>query len=115
LNAAPAMWIGLGDSWRIPPLTVVQAYCELLARSPRDILRGMRLSAKFGTAHEIRCDAYAKTGTAPCRHARKTPGDGYAIALYPATKPEFALLVSMDGSPGSHAARVCGEMLRRIG
>jgi cell division protein FtsI/penicillin-binding protein 2 len=111
----PETLIGLGEGWPIAPMTLVHAYCELLRRANRDILRGMRLSAKSGTAREIRCDAYAKTGTAPCHHQKRNAGDGYAIALYPAPAPRFALLVSLDGTPGSHAARVCGEMLRRIG
>src|SRR5205823_10665976 len=72
--------IGLGDRWPLAPLELMRAYRELLALPSRDILRGMRLSAKLGTAREIRCDAYAKTGTAPCRHEKRSPGDGYAIA-----------------------------------
>ena len=115
IAATPETWIGLGDAWKIPPKALLNAYCELLTRAPREILEGMRLSAKAGTAREIRCNAYAKTGTAPCHHARKTAGDGYAIAFYPAPAPRFALLTSLDGAPGSHAARVSGEMLRRIG
>lgn len=115
IGATSETWIGLGEAWRIPPKVLLNAYCNLLTRAPREILQGMRLSAKVGTAHEIRCDAYVKTGTAPCHHARKTAGDGYAIALYPAPAPSFALLTGLDGAPGSHAARVSGEMLRRIG
>ena len=102
------------DAWSQTPQALLDAYCDLLTRAPREILQGMRLSAKLGTAREIRCDAYAKTGTAPCRHSKKAPGDGYAVALYPATDTRFALLTSLDGAPGSHAARVSGEMLRRI-
>jgi cell division protein FtsI/penicillin-binding protein 2 len=110
----PETWIGLGNGWPIAPMTLVHAYCELLTRANRDILRGMRLSAKSGTARDMRCDAYAKTGTAPCCHAKRNPGDGYAMALYPATAPRVALLASLDGKPGSHAARLGGQLLRRI-
>jgi hypothetical protein len=110
----PETLIGLGECWPISPWTLVHAYCELLKRAHPDILRGLRLSARIGTSRQIRCDAYAKTGTAPCHHQKRSAGDGYAIALYPATSARFALLVSLDGTPGSHAARVCGEMLRRI-
>ena len=102
------------DAWSLTPHALLNAYCDLLTRGPREILQGMRLSAKLGTAREIRCDAYAKTGTAPCRHPKKTPGDGFAVALYPAADPRFALLASLDGAPGAQAARMCGEMLRRI-
>ena len=115
IGATAETLIGLGEAWKIPPSVILTAYCELLTRAPREILEGMRLSAKLGTAHQIRCAAYAKTGTAPCHHARKTAGDGYAIAFYPAPAPRFALLTSLDGAPGSQAARVSGEMLRCIG
>jgi cell division protein FtsI/penicillin-binding protein 2 len=115
LRDTPETWIGLGDEWKIQPRILLNAYCELFSRAPREILDGMRLSAKVGTAREIRCDAYAKTGTAPCHHARKAAGDGYAVALYPAPNPRLALLTSLDGAPGARAARVAGEMLRRIG
>ena len=102
------------DASSLLPQAMLNAYCDLLTRAPREILQGMRLSAKLGTAREIRCDAYAKTGTAACRHSKKTPGDGYAVALYPTADPRLALLTSLDGAPGSHAARVSGEILRRI-
>jgi len=115
LDPTPEALIGLGNQWPLAPLTLTRAYCELLTRAKPEVLRGLRLSAKLGTSREIRCDAYAKTGTAPCRHEKRSPGDGYAIALHPTTVPRFALLVSLDGAPGSHAAKVCGEMLRRIG
>lgn len=108
-------WIGLGSGWRLSAREAASAYCELAASAPREILDGLRLAAKMGTAREIRSDCFAKTGTAPCRHEKKTPGDGYVIALYPAPVPRWALLASLDGEPGSHAARVCGEILRRIG
>lgn len=107
-------WIGVGTKWPIAPLTVVSAYCELVARANGDILQGMRLSARSGTSREIRCDALAKTGTASCHHEKRSPGDGYAIAVYPATAPRLALLASLDGAPGAHAAKVCGEMIRSI-
>ncbi|MGI8412944.1 MAG: hypothetical protein ACR2QA_10780 [Solirubrobacteraceae bacterium] len=113
--STPEAWIGLGDRWRIAPRALINAYCELLIRAPREILQGMRLSAKSGTARAIGCDAYTKTGTAPCRHQKKTPGDGYAMALYPAPNPRWAMLTGLDSAPGAHAAKVCGEMLRRIG
>ncbi|MGI8746009.1 MAG: hypothetical protein ACR2NN_26200 [Bryobacteraceae bacterium] len=114
--ATPEAWIGLGRNWRISPRRLVNGYCELLIRSPREILEGMRLSAKFGTARAIRCDAYATTGTAPCHHAKRTPGDGYAMALYPASNPRWALLASLDGAlarmPRKSAAKCCDGSAR---
>jgi len=82
-------------------------------------LQGMILSARVGTASAIRrsfADAptLAKTGTAPCVHTPRAPGDGYVIMLYPADSPRFTLLVRVHGVPGSHAAIVGGELLRTI-
>ncbi len=112
--ATPEAWIGLGGGWRIPPLDLLRAYCDLVARGPREILEGLRLSAKIGTSRAIHCDAFAKTGTAPCRHTPRSAGDGYSLSLYPAASPRVALLVSLDGAPGAQAAAVAGRMLKLI-
>ncbi|MGH8629855.1 MAG: hypothetical protein ACREU7_03690, partial [Burkholderiales bacterium] len=65
-------------------------------------------------AHGLEVDALVKTGTASCSHLGRAPGDGYAVAIYPAQAPRFALLVSVHGAPGSHAAAVAGRMLRAL-
>ncbi|MDP2996016.1 MAG: hypothetical protein Q8N47_00925, partial [Bryobacterales bacterium] len=76
------------------------------------VLDGMAASAAHGTARAVGGGALAKTGTAPCTHARRAPGDGFAMVLFPAKSPEFALLIRIHGAPGSEAARKAGELLR---
>ncbi len=65
VGASAETWIGLGDGWKIPPRVLLNAYCDLLIRAPHEVLEGMRLCARLGTAREIRCDVYAKTGPPP--------------------------------------------------
>jgi len=79
----------------------------------------MALSALEGTGRKAGAalrgvSLLAKTGTAPCDHARKKPGDGYALVLFPAEQPQFALLVQKHGSPGMEAAAAAGRLLRLI-
>jgi cell division protein FtsI/penicillin-binding protein 2 len=109
-----ATLIGLGRSWQIPPVAIVRAYSELMARSPDpgvgDILAGMALSARSGTGRGVGPGAYVKTGTAPCVHESKQRGDGYVIALYPTAAPRYNLLVRVHGVPGAQAAWVSGKM-----
>lgn len=114
---------GLGDGMEIPPTQLAQAYIELTAHHDDpgvpELLEGMALSARAGTAKAIQqsfpgAQVLAKTGTAPCVHRSRAPGDGYAIALYPADSPRVALLVRVHGVPGAQAAALAGEMLRII-
>jgi cell division protein FtsI/penicillin-binding protein 2 len=131
-HAGPPALFGMGDSWRATPRELLRAYLELARRSNQpgahEVVQGMRLSAQRGTgealgyalnahalnARSLNSDALVKTGTATCTHARRAPGDGYAVAIYPADAPQFALLVSLHSAPGSHAAAVAGEMLRAL-
>jgi cell division protein FtsI/penicillin-binding protein 2 len=115
--------IGLGAGMEIPPQQIVRAYIELAGRASEpgvaELLRGMALSARAGTASAIQkslpgVPALAKTGTSPCVHTVRAPGDGYALILYPADAPRVALLVRVHGVPGARAAEVGGEMLRII-
>ncbi len=112
---------GTGDAWKMPPAVIARAYRELVNRATEpgvdDILRGLALSARQGTGREIGralkgTAALAKTGTAPCAHLPQMPGDGFAIALYPAEAPRCVLLVRVHGSPGMKAAAVAGRMLQ---
>ena len=116
-SAQPEAWIGLGDGWRVSPLELLGAFCELAMRAtdpgPAAVLVGMRLSAKQGTARAIKQDAYAKTGTGPCAHRPKGTGDGYTVALFPAAAPRVALLVGLHNRPGSEAARYASLELRK--
>jgi hypothetical protein len=111
--SGPSTLIGLGGGWRMAPLTVARAYCELAAGSAEPgitaLLAGMALSARSGTGRGVGPGAYAKTGTAPCIHG-PSGGDGYTVALFPLDTPRYELLVRVHGVPGSHAAQVCGRM-----
>jgi len=118
-----AQMIGLGGDWRIDPRELLRAYM-VLAGAPRvaggaELLRGMALSARMGTAEAVSLTlhgaaALAKTGTAPCVHTPRGPGDGYALMLYPADQPRLALLVRVHGVPGARAAEVGGRMLNTV-
>jgi cell division protein FtsI/penicillin-binding protein 2 len=113
-GSAAQTLIGLGSGWRVAPLELARAYCRLVAE-PRaaELVRGMAISARSGTGRAARM-GLAKTGTAPCVHRRKAPGDGYVMAFYPAESPRYAVLVRVHGVPGAEAAVVAGQMLRVI-
>jgi cell division protein FtsI/penicillin-binding protein 2 len=116
--------VGIGQQWVISPTRMSRAYLELVRRREqpgiREIIDGMALSARQGTGaavdHALTYGgALVKTGTAPCTHAKRAPGDGFAIALWPADQPRVLLLVRVHGVPGAQAARTAGEILSRIG
>ncbi len=119
LSNDPHAWIGLGDGWQVSPFSLVRAYCELALRrtqpGPAAILKGMRSSARYGTARAIGVDVFAKTGTASCSHHPRGNGDGLAAALFPADSPRRAILVGMHDRPGSEAARAAGELIAAEG
>jgi hypothetical protein len=48
-------------------------------------------------------------------HLSHGSGDGYAVVLWPADSPRYALLLAVHGMPGAKAAAVCGEILRAAG
>lgn len=105
------------------PLALVRAYLAL-TRHSRDtsvapVLQGLALSAKRGTAKAVDAElpgmtALAKTGTAPCTHKKKAPGDGFALVMFPADHPRSALLVRLHGRPGYMAAEVAGRMIAKV-
>jgi cell division protein FtsI/penicillin-binding protein 2 len=115
--------IGLGDGWRISPLGLVHAYAELASRAgePRvnEILGGLELAARSGTASAVGRGTLAKTGTARCawigagnhRHAT----DGFTMVLAPADSPRIALLVQVHGVTGAEAAKSAARILREMG
>lgn len=112
-----------GHGWNASPASLAWAYWQLASHSGekplRAVFQGMALSAQKGTAKEagIRLrgvPAMAKTGTAPCIHVRKAPGDGFAVLMAPADHPRFVLLVRMHGRPGSYAAGVAGRIMAAI-
>ncbi len=104
--------IGLGEGWKVRPLALARAYVRLAADSrAAEVVRGMVLCARSGTGSAAGF-GLMKTGTAPCTHQPRAPGDGFAIALYPEDAPRYALLVRVHGTTGAHAAEVAGRMLR---
>jgi hypothetical protein len=79
----------------------------------------MAQSAEHGTGAAVDRalrfpDALVKTGTAPCTHSPRAPGDGFAIVLTPADQPQILLMVRVHGVPGAQAAKTAGLMLCRI-
>jgi cell division protein FtsI/penicillin-binding protein 2 len=120
---SPQALVGLGDGVEIVPGQILRAYLELAGHRSEpgvaELVQGMALSARAGTASAIQkslpgAAALAKTGTAPCVHTPRAPGDGYTVVLYPAEAPRFALLVRVHGVPGARAALVAGEILRTV-
>jgi hypothetical protein len=113
---------GRASGWAAP-LPMAEAYLEL-TRRPRDaavapVLQGMALSAQNGTGKAAgealpHVSAMAKTGTAPCTHAKKAPGDGFALVMSPADHPRAVLLVRLHGRPGFIAAGVAGRMIAAV-
>jgi len=114
--------IGLGDGWRISPLALVRAYAELASRAgePRvsEILAGLELAARSGTASAIGGGALAKTGTA--QRAGMSAGnhnhlsDGFTVVLAPTDAPRIALLVRVRGVTGAEAAKSAARILREM-
>ena len=121
-TAGPVL-AGLGNRWPISPLNMARAYLELVRRREqpgvRQILAGMAQSAEKGTGAAVGRalpfpDALVKTGTAPCTHSNRAPGDGFAIVMAPSDDPQILLLVRVHGVPGAQAAKIAGQMLRSI-
>ena len=122
-NSTSANLIGIGDTWRISPLHMAQAYLELNRRKNQpgvsEILGGMRRSALHGTGAAAgrqlkHADALVKTGTAPCTHKPWAPADGFVLALVPADDPQILLLIRMHSVAGAKAAETAGRMLRQM-
>jgi cell division protein FtsI/penicillin-binding protein 2 len=122
-DAAGPTLAGIGSGWRISAPRMARAYLELLRRGEqpgvREILAGMAQSAQHGTGAEVDRalpfpDALVKTGTGPCTHSPRAPGDGFAMVLTPADQPQILLMVRVHGVPGAQAAKAAGQMLRRI-
>ena len=105
------------------PLALARAYFELTrhSREPEvsPVLQGLALSARKGTAKGVGEElpgmtALAKTGTAPCTHKKRAPGDGFALVMFPAEHPRAVLLVRLHGRPGYMAAAVAGRMIAEV-
>ncbi|HZD93613.1 MAG TPA: hypothetical protein VE133_05120 [Candidatus Sulfotelmatobacter sp.] len=105
------------------PLVLARASLELTRASHdpvvNSVLQGLALSARKGTASAVAGElhgatALAKTGTAPCTHKKKAPGDGFALVMFPAEHPRAVLLVRLHGKPGFMAAGLAGRMIARV-
>jgi cell division protein FtsI/penicillin-binding protein 2 len=105
------------------PVALAQAYLELTrhARDPAilPVLQGMALSAQMGTGKAAgealrHTPALAKTGTGPCTHSKKAPGDGFALVMSPADHPRAVVLVRLHGRPGFVAAGVAGHIIAAV-
>jgi cell division protein FtsI/penicillin-binding protein 2 len=107
-TAGADAFIGLGDTWRVKPQDLLRAYGELASRSAEpgvtELLEGMALSGRSGTGRAAGDGWLMKTGTAPCVHAHRATGDGYALGMYPARHPQRAVLVRLHGGTGAEAA-----------
>jgi cell division protein FtsI/penicillin-binding protein 2 len=119
----PATLIGENGKWRHSPMQMAQAYRLLLKQAKEqnhtEILLGLTDAAKLGTAAAIDVAIYpgkaiAKTGTGPCTHSARAPGDGFAVVMWPAPEPRYLLLVRIHGRPGSQAAALAGKMITRL-
>jgi hypothetical protein len=108
-NATSRQLIGLDQGWPQSPLTAVDAFARLLQnrRLPavEIVLTAMERCAQKGTARAVGFPCYAKTGTAPCTHTPRAPGDGFVIALYPLTLPRHITLLEQHGTTGAETAR----------
>ena len=102
---------------------MARAYLEFVRRHDqpgvRQILAGMAQSAEQGTGAEVDRalpfpNALVKTGTAMCTHAKRAPGDGFAISMSPADDPQILLMVRVHGVPAAQAAKTAGQMLSRL-
>jgi cell division protein FtsI/penicillin-binding protein 2 len=113
-QASPAAYVGRAGLWRVAPLEMLRAYAALLSDPRAAVVRsGMAACARRGTGRAVG-RGLVKTGTAPCCHKRKAPGDGYVIVFDRVQAPRYALLVRVHGVPGAEAAVVAGEMMRVI-
>lgn len=121
-NSGPeALW-GLRFDWLATPREILSAYTELVRRRAEPeasvVLEGLRRAAREGTAAALAIrlpqDAYAKTGTAECAHIRNADGDGFAVAVYPADAPRYAVVTRVHGRTGRVAAQAAAALLTAL-
>lgn len=116
-----SLW-GLRAEWLVTPHELLRAYSELVRRRSEPevsvVLEGLRRSAREGTAAGLAAtlpqEAYGKTGTAECAHARNADGDGFAVAVYPAEAPRYVVLARVHGQTGRVAARAAAALLQAL-
>jgi hypothetical protein len=117
-----ASLIGLGDQWKISPLSMARAYAELYRRRDqqgvRELFAGMRQSAQRGTGAAVGrelqlAEIFVKTGTAPCTHGQRDAIDGFVMVLLPSQDSPTVLLVRVHGVAGAEAAKIAAHALRQ--
>jgi cell division protein FtsI/penicillin-binding protein 2 len=122
-SAAASVLSGTDNNWKNTSDAIAQAYLQLWSNhadpSIETIFSGMQLSAQTGTGRALgsilkHSQTLVKTGTAPCAHQPKAPGDGFALVMVPAESPKLLLLVRGHGMPGSQAAGIAARMLAQI-
>lgn len=116
-SSSEALW-GLSADWLVTPGELLRAYMELVRRRAEPeaaiVLEGLRGAARDGTAAALARlpqDAYAKTGTAECAHPQNADGDGFAVAVYPADAPRYAVVTRVHGRTGRVAAGAAAALL----
>ena len=120
-SRSESLW-GLRADWLATPHEVLRSYMELVQRSSEPgafiVLQGLRRAAREGTAAALATrlpqDAYAKTGTAECAHVLNADGDGFAVAVYPADAPRYAVITRVHGQTGRVAAGAAGALLHAL-
>ena len=120
-STAEALW-GLSPEWFATPHEILGAYTELVRRRAEPeaaiALEGLRRAAREGTAAALATrlpqDVYAKTGTAECTHPRNADGDGFAVAVYPADAPRYAVVTRVHGQTGRVAAGAAAALLQAL-
>jgi hypothetical protein len=120
-STSESLW-GLRGDWRFTPRELLHGYMELVRRrSEPDVfimLQGLRSAAREGTAVALATrlpqDAYAKTGTAECTHLVNADGDGFAVAVYPADAPRYAVITRIHGQTGRVAAKAAAALIHAL-
>lgn len=119
-STSESLW-GLRAEWLATPHELLRAYTELVRRRAEPeaavILEGLRRAGREGTAGalgKLQQDVYAKTGTAECSHAANADGDGFAVAVYPADAPRYAVLARVHGQTGRVAAGAAAALLQAL-
>jgi hypothetical protein len=113
-RAPSSAYAGRAGLWRIAPLDIARAYAKLLSDPDAAVpLSGMAQCALKGTGRGMG-QGLIKTGTAPCCHSPKAPGDGFAVAVDRADAPRHLLLVRVHGVPGAEAVFSAREMMRIV-
>jgi len=113
-QAPPAAYVGRQGLWELRPEETLRAFVALLSDPRADVVRsGMEECARHGTGRALG-EGLAKTGTAPCSHQPRAPGDGFVVAFDRAAAPRYALLVRVHGVPGAEAAATAAQMMRVI-